>query len=136
MYHDIGVNNYHDARVIQGAPAQAQVEVIAPQVPVCNILPPWKIPISICLSLQEIQGYDIFGDVAQHPPAGIAPDGHNTWPHEDPVPGESATGILRQLAGRYLDHPDSQVDAVHVEPSPAGGIRVIIALEIQVGALP
>jgi hypothetical protein len=129
VYHDVGVNNY--ARVIQGVPAQ----VIAPQVPVCNILPPWKIPISACLSLQEIQGHDVFGDLAQPPPAGIAPGGLNAWPHEVPVPGEPATEILRQLASRYLDHPNSTVDTVRVELSPAGGFRVIIALEIPVGGL-
>jgi len=131
MYHNVGVNNY--ARVIRGVPAQAQV--IVPQVPVCNTLPPLQIPISVCLSLQEIQEHDIFGDVAQHPPAGTAPDGLNAWPHEVPVPGEPATEILRQLASRYLEHPDSQVDTVRVELSPTGGFRVIIALEIQVGGL-
>lgn len=73
MYYDAGINNY--ARVIQGVPAQA--EFIAPQVPVCNISPPLRIPILGCHSPQEIQEHDIFDDVAQHPPVGIAPDGLN-----------------------------------------------------------
>jgi len=88
--------------------------------------------ISGCLSLQEVLEYDIFGDAAQPAQDGTAPDGLNAWPHEDPAPGETTAEILRQLASRYLDHPDSQVDMVRVERDPAGGFRVIIALEIQV----
>ena len=92
-------------------------------------------PISVYLSLQETQEPAIFGDMAQLPQAGIAPDGLNAWPHEVPIPGEPAAEILRRLASRYLDHPDAQVDTVRVELSPAGGFRVMIALEIQVGDL-
>jgi len=129
MYHNVGTNNY--ARAIH-----AQAQVISPLVPVCNILPLSRIPISICLSPQEIQEHDIFGDVAQHPPAGITPSGLDACPREVPVPGEPAAEILRQLASRYLDHPNSQVDTVRVELIPAGGgFRVMIALEIQVGPL-
>ena len=94
-----------------------------------------RIPISICLSPQEIQEHDIFDDVAQHPPVGIVPSGINAWPHDVPLPSETAAEILRQLASRYLDHPNSQVDTVRVNLSPTGGgFRVVIALEIQVGA--
>ena len=129
MYHNVGNNNY--ARVIH-----AQAQVISPPVPVCNILPLSRIPISICPSPQEIQEHDIFRNVAQHPPVGIPPSDLNACPHGVPVPGEPAAEILRQLASRYLDHPNSQVDTVRVELIPAGGgFRVIIALEIQVGAL-
>lgn len=134
MYHNAGNNNY--ARVIQGPGVPARAQVIAPPVHVCNILPPSRIPISVCLSPQEIYEHDIFGDVAQHLQAGIAPSGLNAWPHEVPVHGEPAAEILRQLANRYLDHPNSQVDTVRVELNPGGGgFRVMIALEIEVGAL-
>jgi hypothetical protein len=29
-----------------------------------------------------------------------------------------------------LNHPDSQVDMVRMEPGPAGGIRMVITLEL------
>lgn len=87
--------------------------------------------ISGCLSLQGVREYDIFGDAAQPEQVGTAPDGLNARPHEGPAPGEVTAEILRQLASRYLDHPDSQVDMVRVERDPVGGFRVIIALEIQ-----
>ena len=73
--------------------------------------------------------------MAQHPPGGIVPSDINAWPHDVPLPSETAAEILRQLASRYLDHPNSQVDTVRVDLSPGGGgFRVVIALEIQVGA--
>ena len=88
-----------------------------------------------CLSLQEVLEYDLFGDAPQPAQAGTAPDGLNAWPREDLAPGEATAEILRQLASRYLDHPDSQVDMVCVERDPAGGFRVIIALKIQVAGV-
>ncbi len=94
-----------------------------------------RLHVSGSLSLQEVLEYNIFGDAAQPAQAGTAPDGLNAWPHEDPALGEATAGILRQLASRYLDHPDSQVDMVCVERDPAGGFRVIIALEIQVAGV-
>lgn len=133
MYHNVMVGNNNHARVIQGVPPHAQL--IAPPVSVCNAFPSSRVPISIYLSPQEIQEHDIFDDVAQHPPVGIVPSGINAWPHDVPLPSETAAEILRQLASRYLDHPNSQVDTVRVDLSPGGGgFRVVIALEIQVGA--
>jgi hypothetical protein len=89
-----------------------------------------RLHVSGCLLLQEVLGYDIFGDAAQPAQAGTATDGLNAWPHENPAPGEATAEILRQLASSYLGHPDSQVDIVCVERNPAGGLRVIIFLEI------
>jgi len=45
------------------------------------------------------------------------------------MPIEPATEVLRRLARRYLDQPDSQVDMVRMEPGLRGGVRVVIAVE-------
>jgi hypothetical protein len=52
------------------------------------------------------------------------------WPHQGPGFNEPATEVLRRLANRYLNGLDSQIDMVRMEPSPAGGIRVVITLEL------
>ena len=46
------------------------------------------------------------------------------------MPIEPATEVLRQLASRYLNQPDSQVDMVRMEPGLGGRIRVVITLEL------
>ena len=46
------------------------------------------------------------------------------------MPIEPATEVLRRLATRYLNQPDSQVDMVRMEPSLRGGIRVVITVEL------
>jgi hypothetical protein len=42
----------------------------------------------------------------------------------------TVTEGLRRLAGRYVNDPDSLVNAVRLEPSPSGRFRIIIMLEI------
>ena len=53
-------------------------------------------------------------------------------PHQPPfaLPSQSTTVNLRRLAGRYLNHPDSQVDMVRMEPGSAGRYKVVIVLEM------
>jgi hypothetical protein len=36
---------------------------------------------------------------------------------------------LRRLAGRYVDNPESLIDAVHLELGASGRFRVVIVLE-------
>jgi len=51
-------------------------------------------------------------------------------PHQVPILNEPAVEVLRRLANRYLNELNSQVDMVRMEPGPAGGIRVVITLEL------
>jgi hypothetical protein len=54
-------------------------------------------------------------------------------PSEDYTPPSSpptAEYTLRQVASRYVNHPDSQVDAVCTERASAGRYKVTIALEV------
>ncbi|KAI0306188.1 hypothetical protein B0F90DRAFT_1923814 [Multifurca ochricompacta] len=83
---------YHNVKATQGIPAQAQA--VTP----------------------EFQGDGGFGYAPQYiapVPTGVFP---NEWPHQAPVPSEPAAELLRQLASRYLHHPDSLVDMVRMEP--------------------
>jgi hypothetical protein len=47
----------------------------------------------------------------------------------DPVPDMSVTESLRRLAGRYIDNPESFVNAVRLEPGSSGRFLVVITLE-------
>ena len=42
----------------------------------------------------------------------------------------SVADILRRLAGRYVNDPQSLVNAIHLEPGPSGRFQVVIILEI------
>ena len=72
----------------------------------------------------------MFDHVDWHPEAEPDQAIREEWPHRGRVPNDPATEVLRQLANRYLHQPGSQVDMVHMEPGPAGGIRVVITLEL------
>ena len=82
-------------------------------------------------SLQDDQG---------NSPFGYAPQGAIRDPTQAAFPGPSAhqntglrepeAGSLRQVASRYLYHPDSQVDMVRMEPGAAGRYKVVIVLEM------
>jgi hypothetical protein len=50
--------------------------------------------------------------------------------HQVPIINEPAREILRRMANRYLNDPDSQVNMIHIEQGTAGGIRVEITLEL------
>jgi hypothetical protein len=53
---------------------------------------------------------------------------HNPLP-----PDEAARECLRRLAIRLLGSPDSQTDMFRMEPSAAGGVRVLISFETAPG---
>jgi hypothetical protein len=73
---------------------------------------------------------EIYEHVDWH--AEVGPDRaiHEEWPHQGRVPNDPAAEVLRQLANRYLHQPGSQVGMIHMERGPAGGIRVVITLEL------
>jgi hypothetical protein len=79
---------------------------------------------------QENQEHDIFPYDPQHVqpfPAQVAfPD-----PIANRIPrGQPAAENLRRLAIHYLQHPDSLVDLVSMEPGAAGLCKVVIVLEL------
>jgi len=47
------------------------------------------------------------------------------------VSNAPVTESLRRLAGRYVNDPESLVNAVHLEPGPSGRFRVVITLDID-----
>jgi len=42
----------------------------------------------------------------------------------------SVTDSLRHLAGRYVNNPQSLVNAIRLEPGPSGRFQVVIIVEI------
>ncbi|KAH9015748.1 hypothetical protein EDB83DRAFT_2321268 [Lactarius deliciosus] len=69
-----------------------------------------------------------FGYGAQFPVAG--PPEAGIWPHLAPRANVPQANGLRNLAGRYLNNPDTLVNVVRIEPSPDGGFEVWIVLEL------
>jgi len=63
-------------------------------------------------------------------PAPVQAAFHDPFAHQIPAPVQPAAGNLRRLAGRYLYHPDSQVDLVSMEPGAAGRCKVLIILDV------
>lgn len=74
------------------------------------------------------------GETAGYAPlrgeVGHAPASRSVWHDQTPVPGMSVTEGLRNLAGRYLDSPDSRVKLVRLEMVPSGQFQVVIILEM------
>jgi hypothetical protein len=50
--------------------------------------------------------------------------------HEDPVPNERASEVLRQLALLYLNDPNSQLTMLRTGPSHANEVTVDITLKL------
>jgi hypothetical protein len=85
------------------------------------------------LLLQEIQGHNHFQvDYApQLPvPGPTRAELTDPWAYNAPVRDYPPPDNLRRLARRYLDHPDSQVDMVRMEPGHAGRFKVVITLDM------
>ena len=83
--------------------------------------------------MQENQGSDPFGNALQG--VQVVPDPTPAALPDPPAPrvpalGRSAAENLRRLASRYLNHPDSHIDVVRMEPGHAGRYRVVIVLEM------
>ena len=72
----------------------------------------------------------IFDYAAGHDEAGPDRAFLGEWPHQGPVLNDPAAEVLRQFASRYLHQPGSRIDMVCMEPGLAGGIRVVITIEL------
>lgn len=71
-----------------------------------------------------------FDDAGLHAAPGPAQAFLEEWPHQDPIPNGPAAGYLQRIAIHYLHQPNLQVSLIHMEPSHAGGARVVITLEM------
>jgi len=71
-----------------------------------------------------------FDDAGQHAAAGPAQAFLDEWPHQDLIPNESAAGYLQRIAIHYLHQPNLQVSLINMEPNHAGGVKVVITLEM------
>lgn len=77
--------------------------------------------------MQEIREYDRLGYAPQHVAQGPAQAAfHPPFVHRGPTLREDN---LRRLARRFLDHPDSRVNTVWMEPGEAGRFEVVIVVE-------
>ena len=74
--------------------------------------------------------FDLFHHACQDEPANLARAFLDEGLRQVPVFNEPAGEILRHMANRYLNDPDSQVNMIHMEPGTGGGIRVEITLEL------
>ena len=87
----------------------------------------------LSLSLQENPGSEPFGNVLQgvqvvsDPTRAALPDPPAA---RQPALGQSTVDNLRRLANRYVNHPESQIDMVRMEPGSAGRYKVVIVLEM------
>ena len=83
------------------------------------------------LSPQGYQENDIFGyDPQRVLPARTQAPFPNPSAHQAPALDRPAAETLRRLASRYLQHPDSQIDMIRMEPGTPGRYRVVIVLEM------
>jgi hypothetical protein len=122
---------YHDAGVPQHIPVQPQV-IEAQVAPVRFHLLFFKPIYPQHLLLQEIQGDNHFH--VDYAPQLLVPgparaEHPDPWAYNAPVHDYPPADDLRRLARRYLDHPNSQVDMVRMEPGHAGRFKVVITLE-------
>lgn len=72
-----------------------------------------------------------FGDAGLHAAAGPAqafldPD---EWPYQDPIPNGPGAENLQRIA-IHLQQPNLRVSLIHMEPDHAGGVKVVITLEM------
>jgi hypothetical protein len=86
------------------------------------------IPVSDKTSLLKV--VDIFGHPGLNVPAGPAQAFVDELPHQVPVFNEPARDVLRRLVNRCLNEPTSKIDMVRMGPGPAGGVRVVITLDL------
>ncbi|KAH9174586.1 hypothetical protein EDB89DRAFT_1951851 [Lactarius sanguifluus] len=118
-----------DVGVAEAVPAQAH-----PFAPVCSsafLLHVYIQPDHLAQN-QEVQGnYDRpFGYVAQLRAADLPEAFPGVWPYPAPPANMPPADGLRNLAGRYLNNPDTRVNVLRIEPGPGGRFEVWIALEL------
>ncbi|KAH8985438.1 hypothetical protein EDB86DRAFT_2958834 [Lactarius hatsudake] len=80
----------------------------------------------------EVQGNDdgLIGYGAQFPVADPPEAFPGVWPHPAPPANMLPADGLRNLAGRYINNPDTRVNMLRIEPGPGGRFEVWIALEL------
>jgi len=74
-----------------------------------------------------------YGQAPQHVARGPDPVAfHDRFVHQMPAPDQprAAAENLRQLASRYLNHPDSRVDLFYMEPGAGADCDVVIILKM------
>ncbi|KAH9015750.1 hypothetical protein EDB83DRAFT_235926 [Lactarius deliciosus] len=72
----------------------------------------------------------LFGYGARFPAANPPEAFPGIWPLPAPLVNMPPVNGLRNLASRYLNHPDTRVSMVRIEPGPGGHFEVWITLEL------
>ncbi|KAF8475316.1 hypothetical protein DFH94DRAFT_119620 [Russula ochroleuca] len=73
-----------------------------------------------------------FGHVPQHnAPDPVQAAFSHPFVHRIPTPTQAGAENLRQLASRYLQHPDAQVDMVSMEAGAVGRFKIVIILRLH-----
>jgi hypothetical protein len=73
---------------------------------------------------------DAFNDDVQQAAGGPTPAFLDEVPHQDPVPNERASEVLRQLALLYLNDPNSQLVMIRMGPGRADEVTVDFTLKL------
>jgi hypothetical protein len=73
---------------------------------------------------------DAFNDDVQQAAGGPTPAFLDEVPHQDPVPNERASEVLRQLALLYLNDPNSQLVMIRMGPGHADEVTVDFTLKL------
>ena len=119
----------HIHRDVGGAevvPAQAH-----PFAPVCRILLLYGYIRLNHLAQDAHDNQDNFYDYGAHLPAAALPEAFpGVQPHAAPPADMPPANGLRNLAGRFLNNPDTLVNILWIEPGPGGRFVVRIELEL------
>lgn len=82
------------------------------------------------LTILSPKAIGTFNDEVQQAAAGPAPAFLDEVPQQDPAPNGRASEVLRQLAIRYLNDPNSQLAMIRMEPGHIDGVTVVITLKL------
>ncbi|KAH9015751.1 hypothetical protein EDB83DRAFT_2528944 [Lactarius deliciosus] len=95
-----------------------------------NLSPPpmYIKPIKLAQEAEENHN-GLFGYDAQFPAADPPETFPGVWQHPAPLVNMPPANGLRNLAGRYLNNPDTRINMVWIEPSLKGRFKVWIALK-------
>ncbi|KAI9458887.1 hypothetical protein BJY52DRAFT_402255 [Lactarius psammicola] len=128
----IGAPNYNAAHYHPPPPLYPEVPHVHMHwdVGVAEAVPPQAHPFAPLV--QEVQeNYDgLFSYGAQFPAAGPPEALPGVWLHPAPPANIPPANDLRNLAGRYLNNPDTRVKTLRIDPGPGGRFEVWIALEL------
>ena len=73
-----------------------------------------------------------FGYGHQHNVLAPGPAFPHPFAHRIPTPNQAGAENFRQLASRYVHHPDAQVIMVYMEAEAPGRFNVVIILDSRV----